>query len=126
MNEDRRFILSILVAFRAVHVAECFIDFANQTEQDIGAFGNIEIGPADTLDLYDLSRLGLRMVVVRDLEYSFNVRDGSFFGLGCRSGHAEVESGIGSLGLVVAPSLRDLGHVQGTVLFGFPVISAFN
>ena len=123
MNEDRRVLLAITISRNSVGFRVLFIHLTNQAQQHIGTIRNVKVGPADTLNLDNLARFGFGVIIVGDVERSFNVSRRLFSGFG-RSlfRESEIEAGRGTVSSIIATGLRDNLEMNGTVLLFFPVI----
>lgn len=131
MNEDRRFVLTIALLACLAQSSKCGIDFANQAQEDVGALRHVEVGPADTLDLHDLSRRHVGMTIVRNLKHALDVRLGHFVPLlRCSRGHAKVETSSGSsaspIRVIFTSHLRDELESYGPISLLIPVITALD
>lgn len=73
MDKDRRILLSTTIFRNVMRLCILFIHLSYKTQEDIGTFRNIEIGPTDALNLDNLAWGSFRVFIMRDLERPFDM-----------------------------------------------------
>ena len=124
MNQDWRMVRPVIrLARRRTGLAARLIDISHEVDQRLRRVGNVEVRPSGTLNLNDLPRGFIRLVIPRDCESPSDIL--------CRliptvRSHAEVEAGDIAGFRILSARLRLKLDPDGAVLLFLPVIATLD